>query len=211
MKPYYELVFSRRQLAGLLAVLLLLLVVSFLLGVGVGLGQREAAQQALPVTVAQAPSFAPTPTPVGSSPSPEPTSPSAPAPGDELPAAATPSPFGQATPPPTATPSPSPSRTPEPLPIVPPKATPEAAPTASPGHSLPVWVQVAAVSKKADAEGVRLRVVALGFRPEQVRVVPWAEGKYRVRVGPFPDKESGARVVARLRAGGFPQAFLVNP
>lgn len=73
------------------------------------------------------------------------------------------------------------------------------------------WVQVAALSQRSDAEGVRHRVIALGFRPEQVVVLPREGGKYRVRVGPFPDRESGHRVAARLRAGGFPQAFVVSP
>lgn len=73
------------------------------------------------------------------------------------------------------------------------------------------WVQVAALSKRSDAEGVRHRVIAMGFRPEQLVVLPLEGGKYRVRVGPFPDRESASRVAARLRAGGFPQAFVVSP
>ncbi len=73
------------------------------------------------------------------------------------------------------------------------------------------WVQVAALSHRSEAEGVRQRVIALGFRPEQVVVLPLEGGKYRVRVGPFPDRESGSRVAARLRAGGFPRAFVVGP
>lgn len=118
-----------------------------------------------------------------------------------------------------------PTPTPEPLPLTPtaaveaeptptpgPVATPTPRPTARPVVVTPqgVWVQVAALSSRADAEGVRQRVVALGFRPDQVRVLPVASGKYRVRVGPFPDKESGSRVVARLQQEGFPQAFTVS-
>ncbi|MFZ5786097.1 MAG: SPOR domain-containing protein, partial [Acidobacteriota bacterium] len=49
---------------------------------------------------------------------------------------------------------------------------------------------------------------ALGFKPSQV-VVQAAEGKFRVRLGPFPDEESARRVASRLQNEGFPGAFVV--
>ncbi len=72
-------------------------------------------------------------------------------------------------------------------------------------------MQVAAFAKHEQAEGVRNRVIALGFTPRQAAVQPAGGGKFRVRVGPFPDVESAGRVAARLRAEGFGGAFVVKP
>jgi cell division protein FtsN len=104
-------------------------------------------------------------------------------------------------------PTPLPTSTPLPPATVPPRPTvPAAAVPPRAGR----WVQVAALSSKKQAEGARTRVVALGFTLRQV-VVEAAGGKFRVRVGPFPDGESAGRVAARLRAEGFGGAFLVKP
>ena len=72
------------------------------------------------------------------------------------------------------------------------------------------WVQVAALSRRDQADGVRQRVIAQGFTPAQVVVQSTAEGKFRVRLGPFPDEESARRVTSRLQAQGFGGAFLVR-
>ncbi|MGE5236977.1 MAG: SPOR domain-containing protein, partial [Acidobacteriota bacterium] len=99
----------------------------------------------------------------------------------------------------------------------PPTVAPEPPPpTAAPATSAVAgtragrWVQVAALSRNDLAAGVRHRVVALGFTPGQV-VIQAEGGKYRVRLGPFPDQESARRVEARLKAEGFPDAFVVKP
>jgi cell division protein FtsN len=105
-----------------------------------------------------------------------------------------------------AAPTPAPTLTPPPAPT----QTPRPAPTAVAAAKAVRWVQVAALSAKGQAEGARNRVVALGFTPRQVIVEP-AGGKFRIRVGPFPDGESAARVAARLRAEGFRGAFVVRP
>jgi cell division protein FtsN len=106
------------------------------------------------------------------------------------------------TPLPTNTPTPSPTDTPPP-----PRATqPVAAAAAKAGHR---WVQVAALSSRKQADGARNRVIALGFAPRQV-VIETAGGKFRVRVGPFPDGESAGRVSARLRAEGFRGSYVVR-
>ena len=73
-----------------------------------------------------------------------------------------------------------------------------------------MWVQIAALSQAELAEGVRQRVVALGFLPTQVVVFAGADGRFRVRLGPFPDLESADRVAARLHAAGFPDAFTIR-
>ena len=70
-------------------------------------------------------------------------------------------------------------------------------------------MQVAALGTRKQADGARTRVMALGFTSKQV-VVEAAEGKFRVRVGPFPDGESAGRVAARLRAEGFGGSFVVK-
>jgi cell division protein FtsN len=94
----------------------------------------------------------------------------------------------------------APTATPEPQPT----ATPRPQPTVATGR----WVQVGAVSRADQAEGIRQRTVALGFKPAQV-VVQATGGKYRVRLGPFPDEQSARRVAGRLQNEGFPGAFVV--
>jgi len=133
---------------------------------------------------------------------------------DEV-AAVAPTPMWQPTPPaiPTAAPTaqvapvPIPTATQAPVPTERPRALPTVVAAAS---GQPRWVQVAALGRREQAEGVRNRVVALGYTPRQVLVQPAAGGKFRVRVGPFPDVESAGRVAARLRAEGFGGAFVVN-
>jgi cell division protein FtsN len=133
---------------------------------------------------------------------------------DEV-AAVAPTPMWQPTPPaiPTAVPTQAAVATPQPTVAPSHVATerPKAAPTAAAAAKVaPRWVQVAALGKREQAEGVRNRVVALGYTPRQVLVQPVDGGKFRVRVGPFPDVESAGRVAARLRAEGFGGAFVVN-
>ena len=131
-------------------------------------------------------------------------------------AAAVPTPFPQpppAPPPPTAVPTTAPVPRPTATAAPPPTERPKPAATHAAAVAAPQvagrWVQVAALGRHDQAEGVRNRVVALGYTPNQVIVQP-GEGKYRVRVGPFPDVESAGRVAARLRAEGFGGSFVVN-
>ncbi len=115
---------------------------------------------------------------------------------------------------PAAAPTPEPTATPVPTAAPPPteRPRPQATPVPSAAAKAPGrWVQVGAFAKHDQAEGVRNRVVALGYTPKQVVIQPAGGGKYRVRVGPFPDGESAGRVTARLRAEGFGGAFVVKP
>jgi hypothetical protein len=73
-----------------------------------------------------------------------------------------------------------------------------------------LWVQVAAVSRPDLADGVKQRVVAFGFRPDQLRVIATPNGLFKVRLGAFPDLESAGRVVARLQEAGFEKPFIVK-
>jgi len=148
---------------------------------GLGVGVRMLQQP-----VNQGAAVAPVPTPVW-----QPTPPAIPT--------AVPTPEVAAIPIPAATQVPVPTERPRTLPAV------EAA-----AKGQPRWVQVAALGRREQAEGVRNRVVALGYTPRQVLVQPAAGGRFRIRVGPFPDVESAGRVAARLRAEGFGGAFVVN-
>jgi cell division protein FtsN len=178
-RRYFEIIISGGQLAALIAAVAVLLAVAFGLGVAVRLFEPQA-------VVSPAVATPPLPAPVPAPPvAPPPTA---------TPVAA-----------PTATPMPP---TPAPAPTTPPpKPTPTRAPVKPKAAGR--WVQATALSKQAEAEGVRTRIVALGFTPKQVVVLPFA-GKYRVRVGPFPDAESAGRVLARLQASGFAAAFIVK-
>ncbi|HQT95296.1 MAG: hypothetical protein B7Z61_11520 [Acidobacteria bacterium 37-71-11] len=184
MSRYFEIIITGRQLAALVAGVALLIAVAF--GLGVAVRWLQPAAQAPHETIA-APPAAPAATP--------------PAPVAVATAAPTPQPAPTVAP--TATPAPPPVETEKPKTHV---AAPAAAPRA-PGR----WVQVAAFAKHEQAEGVKNRVVALGFTPKQAVVEAAGSGKFRVRVGPFPDAESAGRVAARLRAEGFRGAFVVRP
>ncbi len=184
MSRYFEIIITGRQLAALVAGVVVLVAVAFGLGVAVRVTQPPPPAAREVIVAAPAPPVAPA----------QPTTPPS-APG----ASAT----TQAAPPPTAAATPA----------LPPTAVPATkTPAASPvPKTVPRWVQVAAFGKRQQADGVRTRVIALGFTPKQAVVQPAAGGKFRIRLGPFPDAESAGRVAARLRAEGFGGAFVVKP
>ncbi|MBZ5589220.1 MAG: SPOR domain-containing protein [Acidobacteriia bacterium] len=187
MSRYFEIIITGRQLAALVAGVALLVAVAFGLGVSVRLLQPAPAPSHEVIAAAPMPTVGPETAAVPPVPS------------------AAPTPESPPTPTLTATPVPSPAPTEKPKPQ----------PTAAAGIPLAKgpgrWVQVVAFGKRDQAEGVRNRVVALGYTPKQVIVQPTGGGKYRVRVGPFPDGESAGRVMARLRAEGFSGAYVVKP
>jgi cell division septation protein DedD len=181
---YFEIIITGRQLAALVAGVALAVAVAFGLGLAVRANQ---------------------PTPPSAS-------------GVNVVAQVAPTPVWQPSPPaiPTAVPTaealPTPPATATPALVTAAGAGPLGTPTmvAPPVTAVGLWVQVVALSFRHQAEGVRNRVVALGYTPRQVVVLPVAGGKFRVRVGPFPDVESAGRVAARLRAEGFAGAFVVK-
>lgn len=187
MRRYFEIIITGRQLAALVAGVALLVAVAFGLGVWVRLLQPAAPPLHEVIAVAPAPTV--------------------------LSETAAVPPVRSAVP--TPEPPPTPAPTASPISAPPPTEMPKAQPTPAAGISLPKspgrWVQVAAFGKRDQADGVRNRVVALGYTPKQVIIQPTGGGKYRVRVGPFPDEESAGRVMARLRAEGFGGAFVVKP
>lgn len=102
---------------------------------------------------------------------------------------------------PTSTPVPMPTR-------VPPTV---AAPSSVDGH----WVQVLASSTPQAMEEAEENLTELGFSSDHQHVtttrVAGGSVLYKLRVGPFPDRDSADRVVARMRASGFPDAWIVAP
>lgn len=206
MKRYYELVLSGRQLALLLTVFAALLLVAFGLGVGVGLLQPEK-KKAAAVTASEFGAIVSASDQTASQtlqPQAQPTAMS-PVSGTGLEPTPTPLPSALAETAPFALASPTPELA---LPVA--TLTPSPPPRNPMEEKVEVWVQVAAVREKRNAEGIRQRVIAQGFRPNQVKIVQGSDRKYRVRLGPFPDRESGARVTQRLRASGFSNAFMVT-
>jgi cell division protein FtsN len=212
---HFEIIISGRQLAGVIALVAALLLVAFGLGVGVGLlepryervaDRAGAIWQPAPTEQMPADRVATPPTPEAV----------AALTGETVQPPALPADIVAATPPPAVVtsspepraPSPKPAATPTPRPPLP-TATPRPRPTATPRPTAvpQYWIQAVALTRADQAEGVRQRVMALGFRADQVLVLAGTGGKYRVRLGPFPDQESAGRVVARLHDSGFPDAF----
>lgn len=180
-------------------------------GLGVTVGLLQPKGDAVPTSAVPAPAPPAEPEPV---PRPTPTPRSelsplvnatpTPAAAIELPA---PSPSPEVIPSSTAPPLPTRTSIPTALPAPSPSSTPTVAPVT---RRVGSWVQVGSLSQARQAEALKRRTVAMGFAPSQVVILRAADGRYRVRVGPFPDDESASRVLARLRAQGLPDAFLVR-
>jgi len=134
------------------------------------------------------------------------------------------------SPTPEAAASPVPTRTATPVAAVRPSPTARPRPTAGvrkgrpqvPGVKRPLrkpgarlWVQLLAARHAGAIKEGRRRAKTLGFPPDHQEVVrSVAEAGnvlYKLRVGPFPDRASADRVARRLRAEGFPDAWVVTP
>ena len=191
-RSYYVIELSARWLTVLLIALAVLMVLAF--GLGYGAALRVAGESV-------APAGEPTPTPLvmtevildsdETEPTPIPTTPAAaPTAKPKPPTAVVPTRV-----PPTATPKPQPS------------------PTEKPDDGF--WVQVLASSKDATVEEARTKLVGLGFDRDHQQVVrsEVAGGNelFKLRVGPFPNRASADRVLQRMRAADFPDAWVVVP
>lgn len=200
---YYEVIITGRQMAALVAGVVILVLAAF--GLGVAVRMLEPAPVGGAVTAMAAPSTVSLPAPELLLPTPSPApagSALATPPAPVASAGAAVSPTVEPAPPTLA---PASTQAPPPSPTV--RAeTPEPAIPAVGG----VWVQVAAVSRPDLAEGVKQRVVAFGFKPDQLRVLTTPNGLFKVRLGAFPDLESAGRVVARLQEAGFEKPFIVR-
>jgi len=191
-RSYYVIELSARWLTVLLVALALLMVTAFSLGYG-------AAWSVKSVRSGPAADASPTPVvmtevvldPTVPEPQRSPTTPAA-----------------------TATPRPMPPTVVPPTPI---RATPtpkaKPSPTAKPSSDF--WVQVMASSHEATIAEARTKLVGLGFDMDHQRVVhsPVAGGNelIKLRVGPFPNRDSADRVLQRMRSADFPDAWVVVP
>lgn len=202
---YYEIQLTARQLTLGLVLLALALVAAFLLGYGAG-SSVSGAPEAAPVPAGrmaeQLVTPAPGVTPSGAAPTASPTPVLRPTATPTAAAVASPTPAPTATPQPTATPRPTATATPR--------------PTTAPGPARRgYWVQVLAARHAEAVATARAKLVDLDFPRNRHWVVqtPTAEGVilYKVRVGPFPDRESAERVARRMQVSGFPDAWVVAP
>ena len=113
--------------------------------------------------------------------------------------------------PPTRTPAATVVPTSTPLPM--PTRVPPTVAAAKPAEGY--WVQVLASSTPQAMEQAGRKLDELGFPPDhqQVATTQVAGGSvlYKLRVGPFPDRDSADRIVARMRVSGFPDAWIVAP
>ncbi len=200
---YYVIELSGKWLTALLAALAAVVIAAFALGFGAGRSGAPPSStpgRAVPSVTATPEAELVEPLPVDtvtvSEATPVPAEPTITPPTDWI----------RPTVPPTPTPVPtaSPTRTPTPEPAA-----------AGTGTAADLWVQVLASSRREAVERARQQLVELGFPRERQRVVssPAAGGSvlYKVRVGPFPDRESADRVVRRMAESGFPDAWVVTP
>jgi len=116
----------------------------------------------------------------------------------------------------TATPRPAPPTIVPPTPV-PATATPtpkaKPSPTGPPSDGF--WVQVLASSRDSSIEEARTKLVGLGFDRDHQEVVrsevAGGDALFKLRLGPFPNRASADRVVQRMQAAGFPDAWVVVP
>jgi cell division septation protein DedD len=186
---YYVIELTARWLTVLLVALALIMVLAFVFGYGAAWSVLTAGQSGGETPVGE-PSHSPTPTPV------------------EMVITAVPEepPVQEATRvPQTATPEPEPTATPAPKPTE----------RREQGTVDGFLVQVLASSKPATIEAARSQLSKLGFGAENQRVetarVAGGSVLHKLRIGPFPDRESADRVVERMRVSGFPDAWIVAP
>ena len=190
-RSYYVIELTARWLTILLVVLALLMVVAFCLGYGAAFsihagGTAVVGASPTPVVMTEVVLDA-----TEEEPQPSPTAP-----------AATATPRSK---PPTAVPS-------TPVPATPtPKPKPQ--PTEVPDDGF--WVQVMASSKESTIAEARTKLVGLGFDRDHQKVtraeVAGGNELLKLRVGPFPNRASADRVLQRMRAADFSDAWVVVP
>jgi cell division septation protein DedD len=191
-RSYYVIELSARWLTVLLVALALLMVTAFSLGYGAAWSVKSArsgpAAEASPTPVVMTEVVL---DPTIPEPQPSPTGPAA-----------------------TATPQPLPPTVVAPT-RVPATPTPQEEPSPTVEPSSEFWVQVMASSKNATIAEARTKLVGLGFDLDHQRVVhsQVAGGNelIKLRVGPFPNRASADRVLQRMRAADFPDAWVVVP
>jgi len=184
-RSYYVIELSARWLTVLLVALALVMIVAFALGYGAAWSVLTAENTPPEMMALQAAS-----TPTG------------------IPEVVIPTVIADPTAPPTATEIPK--ATPRPPSPTPTKLPPTAIPASS-----DFFVQVLASSRADSVEDARTKLESLGFpRDHQFLITvqdPGSPTLYKVRLGPFPDRDSADRVAQRMSAAGFPDAWVVAP
>ena len=72
-------------------------------------------------------------------------------------------------------------------------------------------VQVASFRNVKDADGLKAQLILLGFEPVvQGVVISGDEKRYRVRLGPYPDRDSLEAARTRLKANGHDKPLVVR-
>lgn len=181
---YYVIELSKRWLTVLLVALALVMVLAFALGYGAAWSVLSGSRE-VPSSSEAAATLTPTPI-------------------EEV---VIPTEVPEATPPPTATSPPEPTATPRP-----PEPTPTPTPVPAPDE---FHVQVLVSTTQASVDEARRQLERLGFPRDHHKVItvqePGNPVLYKLRVGPFPDRGSADRVVQRMSAAGFPDAWVVVP
>jgi cell division septation protein DedD len=190
-RSYYVIELTARWLTALLVGLALLMVIAFCLGYGAAFSVH--AKGSAPITEMS-------PTPVVMTEVVLDATPPQPGQTPTLPVAtATARPMPPTQGPATVTPKPKPTEKPR--------------PTEKPAEGF--WVQVLASSKEASIEGARTKLVDLGFDRDYHEVVrsevAGGDTLFKLRIGPFPNRESADRVLQRMQSAGFPDAWVVGP
>jgi cell division septation protein DedD len=187
---YYVIELSPRWLTVLLVALALVMVLAFAFGYGAAWSVLAAQPQPPPTGEPVAATGGATPTPV------------------EV--------VIEDTPVPAVTATPAVRPTAVPIPPAPPTAVPTPRPLRpTPPAADEYWVQVLASSTPTAMAKATQQLEELGFGAghRQVVTTQVAGGNalYKLRVGPFPDRESADRVANRMRISGFPDAWVVAP
>jgi cell division septation protein DedD len=188
-RSYYVIELSARWLTVLLIALALIMVIAFALGYGAAWSVLTAELTQGEMTALQA---ATTPTPT------------------EIPEVVIPTSVPTPAAEPTETSPPSPTATPSPEPTAPP--TPQPTPTAT---VTDFFVQVLASAKQQSVDEARTRLEGLGFSGDHQHLITVQDAGvgvlYKLRIGPFPDRNSADRVAQRMSSAGFPDAWVVAP
>jgi cell division septation protein DedD len=197
---YYQIELSARTLTALLVALAVLMVLAFALGYGAAWSVLAAGDQP-----AAGPPERPPVLPTAVPPTPTRIAAGVPTVLPEVVSTAVPTlPQPTAAPAPPLEPSPQATTTPAPAPTAVPLEEPAG-----------FWVQVAAAGNRRVAADTGKKLEKQGFPPDHQRVLAGtaANGRpvWKVQVGPLPDRESANRVVQRLKAAGFRDAWIVLP
>ncbi len=182
---YYVIELSARWLALLLMALALLMILAFALGYGAAWSSRTTARMPPEMAALQAA-----------------------APPTAIPEVVIPTEVPVPTEPVPPQPSSTPAVTPEPT------AVPTATASATPAVT-EFYVQVLASSRRSTVDAASSSLEELGFSRDYQHLITSAEDDggmlYKLRIGPFPDRNSADRVAQRMSSAGFPDAWVVAP